>query len=161
MKAIDEKQDTGHGTRATELRRALLAKIHIAKKALGLDDGLYRLILQEEFGVESSAQLTSREMGQLVARFESKGWQVGRSKDKGERIKGEGGHVHDQCDALRERVGQMVLHSDFTPERLRGLTRKICRVDDIRFCRDAGKLKRLIVVLGRILEGSSRLKAQG
>ena len=118
-------------------RRALLAKAHIAKKDLCLDDALYRDILKAEFGVDSAAELSNRELEQLVARFEVKGW---RAKS-GSRT---------QVEALKERIGQELLHSEFTERRLRGLVRKICSVDDLRFCHDARRLKRLLAVIRRI-----------
>lgn len=51
-----------------------LAKIHIAKKALGLDDDTYRAILRRIGGVESSAQLDAAGRRALLAEFRSKGW---------------------------------------------------------------------------------------
>jgi phage gp16-like protein len=121
-------------------RRALLAKVHIAKKeALHNDDALYRRILREEFGVESSADLDNRELEQLVKRFEKKGWQAKSG-------------ARSQVEALKERIGQELLHSEFTTRQLRGLVRKICKVDDLRFCHDAGRLKRLLAAIGRIKE---------
>jgi len=119
-------------------RQILLAKVHIAKKeVLHNDDALYRKILKTEFGADSAADLCNRELEQLVIRFETKGW---RAKSG----------TRTQIEALKERVGQELLHSQFTERRLRGLVRKICRVDDLRFCHDAGLLKRLLVVIRRI-----------
>jgi len=115
----------------------LLAKVHIAKKDLCLDDALYRDILKIEFGVDSAAELSNDELEQLVVRFELKGF---RAKS-GSRT---------QVEALKERIGQELLHSEFTERRLRGLVRKICSVDDLRFCHDARRLKRLLAVIRRI-----------
>lgn len=115
----------------------MLAKVHIAKKDLCLDDALYRDILNIEFGVDSAAELSNRELEQLVAHFETKGW---RAKT-GSRT---------QVEALKERIGQELLHSEFTERRLRGLVRKICSVDDLRFCHDARRLKRLLAAIKRI-----------
>lgn len=59
-------------------RRADLAKIHIAKKQLGLDDETYRAMLFEVAGVSSSADLDDkgrdtllRHMERVGAKFES------------------------------------------------------------------------------------------
>jgi phage gp16-like protein len=43
--------------RQGNLRNAELAKIHIAKQQLGIDDGTYRLMLQNIAGVASAADL--------------------------------------------------------------------------------------------------------
>jgi phage gp16-like protein len=122
-----------------------LAKVHIAIKDLGIDDDLYRFILREEFGVESSTALSTRELEQLVARFESKGWrpQSAKGKERG---------AEAQVEALREKAGQMVLHTDMTLKRWRALVKSICGVEDLRWCGEAVKLKRLLVVVGNMID---------
>jgi len=56
-----------------DTRRSLLAKVHIAKKDLGLDDAAYRAILAR-FGVESSSRLDMKGLEKLLAHFEQLGW---------------------------------------------------------------------------------------
>lgn len=53
-------------------RRSLLAKIHIAKKQLGLDDAVYRALLAR-FGVVSSKDLSMKGLAQLVDHMAQKG----------------------------------------------------------------------------------------
>ncbi len=57
-----------------------LAKIHIAKKALGLDDDTYRAMIRRIGGVESSAQLDAAGRRALLAEFRSKGWKPAPGK---------------------------------------------------------------------------------
>jgi phage gp16-like protein len=127
-------------------RRALLAKVHIAKKELGLDDGVYHYILQNEYGVESSAKLNIRELISLVERFESRGFKP-RAQGPGRKAQGE-----HQAEALKERIGQELLHSPLNDKRLRGLVKKICGVDELRWARDPEKLKRLLAIIKQIEE---------
>lgn len=54
---------------------AKLAKIHIAKKELGLSEESYRDILHLHFQVESAAKLTDRQATVLLNQFKDKGWQ--------------------------------------------------------------------------------------
>ncbi len=54
--------------------RADLAKIHIAKKELGLTDEAYRDIMRERFGKESAAKLTVGQACRLINHFRSLGW---------------------------------------------------------------------------------------
>lgn len=54
--------------------QAKLAKIHIAKKELGLSDDAYRDILRLHFQVESAARLDDRQATVLINRFRAKGW---------------------------------------------------------------------------------------
>ncbi len=55
-------------------RRALLAKVHLAKKDLRLDDDTYRAILERETGRRSSADCTVEELERLVAHFRAQGF---------------------------------------------------------------------------------------
>ena len=55
-------------------RRALLAKVHLAKKDLRLDDDTYRDILERETGRRSSAECSVQELEHLVAHFRRQGF---------------------------------------------------------------------------------------
>ena len=134
-----------------DYRRVLLAKVHIAKKDLGVDEDIYRMILREEFGVESAADLANRELEQLVLRFESRGWKAKSGQAQGPAPTGD--KARGQVDALKERIGQELLHSELNEKRLRGLVRKVCKADDLRFCHNAGDLKRLLAIIRRINDG--------
>lgn len=69
-----------------DARRAELAKIHIAKKDLGIDDPTYRVILRDVGRVAgdppSSSNLTPGGRGRVLAHFEALGW---KPKHKGVR----------------------------------------------------------------------------
>jgi len=54
--------------------RADLARIHIAKKELGLDDVTYRGVLWHRYRKESAAYLTPGEAADLIELFRQKGW---------------------------------------------------------------------------------------
>ena len=54
--------------------RSDLAKIHIAKKELGLDDSTYRGVLWDRYGKETAADLTDRQAADLIDLFRQKGW---------------------------------------------------------------------------------------
>jgi phage gp16-like protein len=56
-------------------RQALLAKIHIAKKALGLDDASYRAVLERLTDHESAADCTVPQLVRVVAHMRKIGWQ--------------------------------------------------------------------------------------
>lgn len=58
-----------------EFRRRALAKIHIAKKELGLDDADYRAVVRSVAeGRESAAQLSDAELQRLLERLSELGW---------------------------------------------------------------------------------------
>jgi len=127
----------------------LLAKIHIAKTQLGLDDGTYRDMLAALFGEESSRNLSIGQMESFLKRFEELGWEA--IKSRGQRAEGRG-----QAEALRERARAIAGDLENGEKRLDGLVRKICGVDCLEWCWDVGKLKRLLAALEKI-----RLKAEG
>jgi len=67
-------------TIAEAKRKRDLAKIHIAKAALGLDDDTYRALLMDVTGVDSSSKLNAKQRAAVLERFESKGWTSKSSK---------------------------------------------------------------------------------
>ncbi|MDH5525556.1 MAG: regulatory protein GemA [Desulfobulbaceae bacterium] len=63
--------------------RADFAKIHIAKKELGLNDEAYRDLLYFQFSKSSSKDLTFQEVGKLLSFFRTKGWKPKYNVKKG------------------------------------------------------------------------------
>lgn len=121
-------------------RRALLAKVHIAKKELLQDDDvLYRAILEREFGKHSAADLSELELGWLVDYFVQHGWQA-----KGE---GRGARGNKQIVTLHARAKEIAGEIDNGERRLLGLVRKCCGVDRLEWCRNAEKLRHLLAAL--------------
>lgn len=55
-------------------RQSRIAKVHIAKKELQLDEDDYRQILFDETGQMSAGDCDERQLNALIARFEAKGW---------------------------------------------------------------------------------------
>lgn len=55
-------------------RNPALAKIHIAKKQLQLDDDTYRVMLQNVAGVSSSKDLTDAGVTKVLAHLQRCGW---------------------------------------------------------------------------------------
>lgn len=55
--------------------RELLAKIHIAKKDLGLDDDTYRAVLRRVTGRDSAKGLTAGRLIAVIEEFKRLGWQ--------------------------------------------------------------------------------------
>ncbi len=62
-------------------RRALLAKVHVAKKQLDLDDELYRTVLERVTGQRSAGELSDPQLVDVLDEFRRLGWQPS-SKDK-------------------------------------------------------------------------------
>lgn len=54
--------------------RAALAKVHIAKKELGIEDGAYRALLERLTGQTSSKDCTDAQLGIVLHEMKAKGW---------------------------------------------------------------------------------------
>lgn len=63
--------------------RSDLARIHIAKQELGLDDASYRSLLQDRYHHDSAADLTPGQAADLIALFRKKGWRPASTGQRG------------------------------------------------------------------------------
>lgn len=66
-----ERQD------AARRRKADLAKVHIGKKALGMDDDAYRAMLRMVGGVDSAADLDGAGLSAVIRHMKGLGWRPG------------------------------------------------------------------------------------
>ena len=66
--------------RSTPARRSRLARVHIAKKELGLDDATYRDVIERLHGVRSAGVLDLAQLDALLAEFRRKGWSSSRRR---------------------------------------------------------------------------------
>lgn len=65
------------GSAVSASRRSALASIHIGVKALGLDDGDYRDLLERVVGVRSASQCTDAQLGRIMDEFRRLGFARG------------------------------------------------------------------------------------
>lgn len=122
-------------------RKALLAKVHIAKKELGWTDYQYRNFLTVHFGVPTSAALDAGQLDRLVEIFkDSFGWKQKPTPGQA--------NADYQIQALRHRARDLAAKLSGGEERLPGLCSKICGVDRLEWATDEKALKRLLAVLG-------------
>lgn len=63
-----------------------LAKIHIAKSQLGMDDETYRALLARVAGVRSAKDLSPRQIGAVLAEFERLGFKPKPAKKAGRAV---------------------------------------------------------------------------
>ena len=130
-------------TKKNTRRNALLAKVHIAKKELNIEDEDYRVILEREFRKDSARDLTDLELGYLIDYFRQHGWQT-RNPQPATR------NPINQIEHLRARAYEIAAKIENGEVRLKGLARKMLGVDSIAWCRDVKRLQRLLAVLEKI-----------
>jgi len=140
MMKTRETRETQQTQQTQRIRRAMLAKIHIAKKELGLKEEEYYAIL-ERYGVMTAADLNHKELEELIKFFRFLGWQA---------------KPNAQIKALRQRVMDKIATIQNGENRLAGLVKKICGVERLDWCRSVTTLERLIAVITKISEGETR-----
>jgi len=129
--------------------RANLAKIHIAKKDLGLDDDVYRDILYVQFKKRSSRDLSDLQCTRLLQHFESLGWKQSSppSSKEGRKNGTYGRKPHNmgksaylsKIEALLAEVGRSWAYAD-------GMAKHMYKVDSIQFCQ-AEQLRGIVAAL--------------
>jgi phage gp16-like protein len=116
--------------------RANLAKIHIAKKDLGLDDDVYRDILHVQFKKRSSRDLSDLQCTRLLQHFESLGWKsasgsqshVPSSRSRGRKPHNMSKSAYlSKIEALLAEAGRSWAYAD-------GMAKHMYKVDSVQFC---------------------------
>jgi phage gp16-like protein len=124
-------------------RRGLLAKIHVAKKQMGLNEGEYEMILRS-FRVTTAADLTISQLENMVTLLKRYGW-------KPEKRRGRSPDAPERLEALRARCRALAGQLKDGEKRVPGLIKKICGVENLAWCRDSRKLTRLLAALEKIV----------
>lgn len=120
----------------TPKKKALLAKIHIAKKDLGLDDGTYRDVLRRITGKDSSSKMLISELERVIYEFGNLGWKPSAAakskhgkKPKVSTDKPSRQAVMDKIEAILTDMG---LHWNYAHSIARGMHKK----EKLDFCTD-------------------------
>lgn len=124
--------------------QAALAKIHIAKKELGLTDEIYRDILHLHFKVDSAAKLSERQATILLNTFRAKGWQAKRRPSKPTKASPK----YDDGQRRKVVAIWITLHQEGvvkngSDKALQAYVKRLTNVDNLLWC-DGGQLWTLI-----------------
>jgi hypothetical protein len=123
---------------AEERRKARIRAIHAERRRTpGLDDGTYRDLLEAEFGVRSSKDLSNTQMRKLLSIFRA--WNGPRD-----------GSEKRQETALRERAREIADRIPDGETRLEGLVKHFFDVDRLEWVQGVDNLVRLLAALGKI-----------
>lgn len=128
-----------------QYRRSELAKIHLAKKDLCLDDDTYRDVLWTVCRVKSAADLDSQGRFKLIAHFKSLGWQSSRGKRP--KLDPQSRKIWSLWYQLKD-AG---LLASASAKSLRTEVKKLTGCDDLRFC-DSSQKNMIIECLKQWLE---------
>jgi hypothetical protein len=89
------------GSRDGEWRKAMLAKIHIAKAQLGLKEEEYRDMLWHNFGVDSSADLDMERLDEFLGLLANVGFRAKKRRDAPEKLRRAAGKGRGAQSATR------------------------------------------------------------
>lgn len=102
-------------------RRADLAKIHLARKQLGMDEETYRALLARAAGVDSAAKATAAGRGRILDEFRRLGW---RPRPKGRpRPASDREQLCRKVRAMLMEAGRPDTYADSMAQRMFGIDR--------------------------------------
>lgn len=115
-----------------DFRHRALARIHLAKKELRMDDATYRAMLHEIGSVESSKDLDTAGLNRVLDHltrcgFKGKGTYPGRPKNFGDEDRGP---LLRKMEALLTIGGKSWRYAD-------GIAKRVCKVERVAWCRPA------------------------
>jgi len=140
----------------TESRRSLLAKVHIAAKALGLEDDAYRDMLEALTGKRSAGQLTDKQLVLVLAALRKKGWtdedpRPARRKPKPRATPG--------CGPLLEKIGALLADAGRPWAYAVGLAARMYKVERLEWAKPE-QLRGIIAALVRDAQRRAKREAQ-
>ena len=124
---------------AADFRRAELARIHLAKKDLCLDDDTYRDILWTICRVRSAADLDSTGRFKVINHFKSLGWRPTRKSRRKPRVTGDKTALMNKLEALLADNKLPWAYAD-------GMARRMFRSDRVAWL-NADQLHKLVAAL--------------
>lgn len=126
-------------------RNPTLAKIHIAKKQLGLDDDTYRAMLQAHGGVTSSKDLSILGAAKVLAHLERSGFKPKASTANRIRpgVGADRAPLMGKVEALLADAARPWSYADGVAKRLFANTTKVERIE---FC-DVAHLSKVVAAL--------------
>lgn len=121
---------------------ANLAKIHIAKKELGLSDEDYRGILAYHFQVDSAAKLNDRQCVVMINHLKAKGWKP-KSRDKKRGKPFAGTRPAPGRASLLAKIEAQLTVRQLPWSYAASMAKRICKVDALEFC-DVEGLRKIV-----------------
>lgn len=126
---------------AEAMRKRELAKIHVAKKSLALDDDEYRSILQAVTGKASAADLDNQGRAKLLAHFQKIGF-----KAKAKPVDRSRPNVGEDRQPRMRKIEAQLTSAGYSWNYADTLAKKLCKKDSINFC-DGADLSKIIIAL--------------
>jgi phage gp16-like protein len=130
----------------SDRRRRDLAKIHIAKKQLGLDEDSYRAMLNMVAGVGSAADLDAEGRLAVLAHLRRIGFKAKRKSYPRHANKPDFNAVAVDKEALLRKIEAYLAEAKRPWNYAHGMARRMFKVDRVEWCR-AGQLHKMVAAL--------------
>lgn len=127
--------------RVDRRRNAQLAKIHIARQQLGMDEDTYRAMLQRIAGVTSAKALTPTGIGRVLEHLRSIGF-----KDKNAPRHGRRPNPHISREAQIGKIEALLADAGRPWGYADAIAKRVCQVDAVAFC-NGDQLQKIIAAL--------------
>ncbi|MEW9900992.1 regulatory protein GemA [Chitinivorax sp. PXF-14] len=122
-----------------------LAKIHIAKQQLGMDDDTYRVMLRNVAGVASSKELSAAGLARVMAHLARLGFKPTRHGQKPRMTKSRQAQI-DKIEALLAEAGRPWAYLTSHRPGGRSMVQRLARVDALEWATTDG-LRNIIAAL--------------
>ena len=141
-------------TNADGRRRAMLAKVHMAKKQLGLQEDAYRPLLERVTGKASAGDCTEAQLARVLEEFKRLGWQA--TAAAAQHVRGGRTRQADHPSAKKARALWISLHQlgvvrDPAERALESFAKRQLGVERLQWA-DQGQAYRLIEALKAMAE---------
>ncbi len=121
------------------MRRALIAKIKIAQKELGLDDATYRAVLERVTGKRSCTECSIPELERVVEDLRQHGFAP--KKTAGQRP-----NRRESADPMMRKIEALLLDNGWSWNYAHGTAKKMFKVDRVEWLSD-GNMHKLVAAL--------------
>lgn len=116
--------------------RSMIAKVHIARKDLALDDTTYRALLVRVTGQESCAKMNNGQLSKILDEFKRLGWKAKRPRKSGQR------KMADDAQSRMVRGMWITLHQhglvrDASEEALAAYVKRMTGIEDLAWLNEA------------------------
>lgn len=123
------------------MKHALLAKIHIAKKELGLDDVAYRALLKRVTGKDSAGKCNDFQLGKVLDELKARGWKPKTKRKSKTPFKKPKNDQEAKIYALWSALEEAGALNDPSPASLRAFVSRTTGVSAVEFLKPAQAAK--------------------
>lgn len=133
-------------------RRAAIAKIHVAAKALRLDDDTYRAVLEQVTGHTSCRALSLEQLDKVIAEFKRRGWREAGKFAAREKAPS---HVR-MIYALWKKAGELGVIEHSSKAALRAFVQRQTGASAPEFLRNAKEAQPVVEALKQMTERAGK-----